>query len=292
MFFRWIVARYAAYPNVVWDFFSKEAHNEKDLDYKLGRLRFLRASDPYHHLMTNHDDDDNNDRGVFDTLNDFRTDQQHSKLRETILAQRQRRPWPVANAEFGYEQGPGGPEDKTYDSTHTPDELVRRAWEISMAGGYTAYYSPSPRGTCCGRTTPRRATLTSGTCTSSLDPRAIGRWSPAENLAREGWTLANPGREYIVFLQKAGPLTLSPAGPLPSMKAEWFNPLTAEREPAGLIKAGTTLRPPESWRGGMAVLHVWADTVRLIKYQLFWHSPEGFRLCPVAEDEGRQEPSA
>jgi len=41
LFFRWLIARYSAYPNVHWDF-SKESNNEKDLDYKLGRIRFIR----------------------------------------------------------------------------------------------------------------------------------------------------------------------------------------------------------------------------------------------------------
>ncbi len=255
LFFRWMVARYAAYPNVVWDF-SKEAHNEKDLDYKLGRLRLVRASDPYHRLMTVHDDDVNNDRGVFDTLTDFRTDQQHSKLRETILAQHRRRAWPVANVEFGYEHGPGGPEDKTYRISHTPEDLVRRAWEISMAGGYTAYYYTftawdvlRPDDTPKGCTYFRHLR-------EFYESTRYWEMAPAENLASDGWTLANPGREYVVFLEKAGPLTLTPAVPLPAMKAEWFHPLTGQREPAGLFKSGAPLRPPASWGGSMAVLHV------------------------------------
>ena len=41
-YFRWLIARYAAYPNVTWDF-SKEAQNEKDLNYKTDRLRFIRG---------------------------------------------------------------------------------------------------------------------------------------------------------------------------------------------------------------------------------------------------------
>lgn len=79
--------------------FSKEAHNEKLLDYKLNRLRFVRANDPYRHLLSVHDDDANNDAGAFDALTDFRVDQQHSKMREKT-GQRQRRAWPVANVEF------------------------------------------------------------------------------------------------------------------------------------------------------------------------------------------------
>jgi hypothetical protein len=84
LFFRWLVARYAAYPNVIWDF-SKEAHNEKDLPYKQGVLKYIRKLDPYHHLMTVHDDDQVNDRGAYDELTDLRADQQHGKWHEVNL---------------------------------------------------------------------------------------------------------------------------------------------------------------------------------------------------------------
>jgi hypothetical protein len=46
LYFSWLIARYAAYPNVHWDF-AKESNNEKDLDYKLGRIKFVRDHDPY-----------------------------------------------------------------------------------------------------------------------------------------------------------------------------------------------------------------------------------------------------
>ncbi len=123
----------------MWDF-SKEAHNEKDLAYKQGRLKALRKSDPYQHLVTVHDDDKANDAGAYDALTDFRADQQHSNWHALIPRQRARRDWPVANVEFGYEHGPGGLEDKTYRVVQAPEEVVRRAWEIALAGGYTVYY--------------------------------------------------------------------------------------------------------------------------------------------------------
>ena len=46
----------------------------------------------------------------------------------------------MSNVEFGYEQGLAGPEDKTYRVAQTPEDFVGRAWEVAMAGGYTAYY--------------------------------------------------------------------------------------------------------------------------------------------------------
>jgi len=67
LYFLWIIAPYAAFQNVVWDF-SKEAQNERDLDYKLGRLRFIRQHDPYRHLLTVHDDTKTYRSGAYDEL--------------------------------------------------------------------------------------------------------------------------------------------------------------------------------------------------------------------------------
>ena len=71
------MARYAAFPNVHWDF-SKEANNEKDLDYKRDRVAFLRQNDPYHRPITVHDDHQTYDAGAYDGLLDYRSDQQNS----------------------------------------------------------------------------------------------------------------------------------------------------------------------------------------------------------------------
>ncbi len=254
LFFRTIMARYAAYPNMIWDF-SKEAHNEKLLDYKLNRLQFVRANDPYHHLLTVHDDDANNDAGAFDALTDFRVDQQHSKMREKILKQRQRRAWPVANVEFGYEQGIGGPEDKTYRIVQTPEDFVGRAWEVAMAGGYTAYYYTytawdvlRPEHTPKGYTYFKQLR-------EFFEATRYWELAPAEKVTSEGWALANPGKEYVVCLKEARPFVLTVSAPN-ELKGEWFNPLTAQKISAGVIKSGSQeMRPPEGWTG-LAVLHV------------------------------------
>jgi hypothetical protein len=252
LFFRTVLARYAAYPNIVWDF-SKEAHNEKLPEYKLDRLQFIKANDPYGHLRTVHDDDANNDTGAFDVLVDFRADQQHSNFRKKILAQRERRAWPVANVEFGYEHGPGGLEDKTYGVVQSPEHFVRNAWEVAMAGGYTAYYYTytawdvvRPHDTPKGYTYFKQLR-------DFFETTRYWELSPVENVSSEGWVLANPGREYVVCLTAAKPFTLKVRG---NLKGEWFNPLTAQRLPAGLITSGEqSLQPPPGWTE-LAVLHL------------------------------------
>jgi hypothetical protein len=254
LFFRTILARYAAYPNVIWDF-SKEAHNERDLNYKLGRLRFVRENDAYHHLLTVHDDDANNDAGVFDALTDFRTDQQHSKLREKILAQRQRRAWPIANVEFGYEQGLAGPEDKTYRVAQTPEDFAGRAWEVAMAGGYTGYYYTYTAWDVLRPQDTPKGYAYFKQLREFFETTRYWELSPAELVASDGWALANPGTEYVVFLKAAKPFKLT-VEVRDGMKGEWFHPLTGQRVSAQLQNAAIQLlRPPTGWEG-MVALHV------------------------------------
>jgi hypothetical protein len=71
---------------------------------------------------------------------DFVTDQNHSRFYETILRQRAFGLGPVFNAEYGYEHGPEGPDDRTYGVAQPPQEVLRRTYEVLMAGGYPAYY--------------------------------------------------------------------------------------------------------------------------------------------------------
>lgn len=258
LFFRWLVARYAAHPNVIWDF-SKEAHNEKDIAYKQGWLKWLRENDPYHHLTTVHDDDKANDSGAYDELTDFRADQGHKNFHDVILRQRARRPWPVANVESDYECGPGGVTDKTYGHAQSPEDMMDTQWEIAMAGGYVAYYY----------------TYTAWDVVRPLDVppgyammkyfgdfwRATEYWKlePSDKLVSTGYCLANPGREYVVFQKQPAPFTLEIAGSESPLNAAWFNPRTGARTPAFPLNNGTaSLTPPSDWGNAPLVFHVTA----------------------------------
>ena len=269
LFFTMLIARYAAYPNLIWDF-SKEAHNEKDLAYKQGWLKFLRDADPYHHLRTVHDDDVANDSGAYDGLTDFRADQHHGNgngkgknanhtgsKHEKILAQRQRRAWPVANVESDYECGAGGLNDKTYGGAMTAETTVATLWDIAMAGGYTGYYY----------------TYTAWDVIRPLDEpqgytymkhfgdfwRATDYWllQPADKLVSTGWCLANPGKEYVAYQNKPEPFTLEISGAAGKLAGEWFNPFTGKTTEAGLFGNGkASLTPPAGWGNAPVVLHL------------------------------------
>ena len=235
MFYRHLVGRYAAYPNVIWDF-SKEAHNEKDEKYKLAVIGKVRQWDGYGNLITVHDDNANYDSGNYNIL-DFRSDQQHSKWGETILAQRAQRRWPVLNIEYGYERGV---EDlPTYRVMQDWQEVLRRTWEIVCSGGYCTYYysntawdlikwDPEPPGWKSYRIL--------------RDFFETTRWwgaEPHQDLVVQGtaWCLADPGREYIVFAPKGGPLTLRLA-PDKRFLITRMDPYTGEKTSGGEVDGG------------------------------------------------------
>jgi hypothetical protein len=90
-----------------------------------------------------------------------------------------------------------------------------------------------------------------------FDGTAYWRMKPAEGLSSDGYCLAESGREYVVFLNAAAPFTLTLQGLAGLLKAEWFRPLTGERQDAGTIGNGvTSLTPPVKWGSGPVVLHV------------------------------------
>ena len=195
-----------------------------------------------------HDDAHNNDSGAYDELSDFRASQQHNHFHETILQQRTRRLWPVANVESDYECGPGGVGDRTYSQAMTPEQTLRTLWEIQMAGGYTAYYY----------------TYTAWDVIRPLDVppgygylkhfgefwRTTAYWKlePSDKLVNHGWCLSDPGQEYVVYQNEPHPFMLELAGIEAPLTGEWFNPLTGSHSAVGTFGNGpATFTPPAEW---------------------------------------------
>jgi len=254
LYFKYALARYAPFCNVHWDF-AKESNNEKNLAYKLDRMAFIRQHDPYRRLLTTHTDHGAY-RHYYGVL-DYRTDQNHTNFYRTALRQRSRERWPVVNSEYGYEQGPGGPEDKTYSGANDALTVFKRAWEVYMAGAYGAYYYTY---------TSWDVVRVNDTPTgygyykhlSDFFSRAgLWRMAPDDSLVDAGHCLANPGVEYVVYQPENRAFTLKVAGAKGGLATEWFNPLTGATVKAPAIQNGDCrLSPPAEWTNGPVVFHI------------------------------------
>lgn len=197
-YFRYVTARYQAYPNVVWDF-SKEAYNEHDKTLEKHLIDLIRSSDGYHRLTTAHDNDLYDWDAKLNTNLDFRTDQEHFYWKEMVLFDRQVLEWPIVNSELYYERGV---EDlPTYPIKQDWQDMIRGAYEVYLSGGYFVYYysntawdlvkpDPEPPGM------PRFQILK-----ENLSALPYWLMEPKLELAAGGPCLAIPGSVYAFLVQ-------------------------------------------------------------------------------------------
>lgn len=254
-YFRYVVARYQAFPNVVWDF-AKESYNEKDEALQSRLIDLVRTHDVYDRLTTVHDDDMYEWDPELSRNVDFRTDQQHSDYAEMIAFDRSRRRYPVVNSEFAYERGVDNL--PSYGRVHEWNEQLHRAWLVYMAGGYGVYYyhntawdvfKPDPEPPGMARFQLLKETL------SALP---YWRMQPSNHLAVGGPCLAVEG-EVWAFYAEGDQLVadLSTLAQPQKAQAHWVNTWDGKKEPATFSQPGVhKLRKPQSFGKAPALLIV------------------------------------
>ncbi len=239
LYFKYVLARYQAYPNLVWDF-SKESNNESDVAYKSGRIKLIHAQDAYQHPVSTHTDEGYYANAASHGLLNFRTDQNQNNWYSTIIAHRNADAWPVINSEYDYEIGNDG--GRTYNNASDKLTCLKEACEVTLAGGHFAYYytyhawdvvrvNEVPNG--LGYYKNLYAVI-SATKWSEL--------SPADDLidsAGEGrHCLAKPGSEYLVYLAKAGTASLKIAQAAANVKGQWMNLVTGQQQAISAVGNG------------------------------------------------------
>jgi Protein of unknown function (DUF4038)/Domain of unknown function (DUF5060)/Putative collagen-binding domain of a collagenase len=255
-YYRYIIARYAAFSHVIWNL-AKEAQYEKSTRYKVDRLKFIRAHDPYGRLLTVHDDKLTYDLRHYDGLVDFRSSQEHKDVHATILKQIASHNWPVFMAESGYEHGPLGLKDRTFGQSHTPETVIKNIWNLQMSGVYNAYYYTYTAWDIVRyNDTPPGYTYVKHFA-QFFNKTKYWLLKPQDTLVSTGRCLANPGEEYVVYQSEAVPFTADFSALPAAYSATWFQPLSGESIDAGQMKAGVNqLTPPTAWGKNPVVLHV------------------------------------
>jgi hypothetical protein len=163
----------------------------------------------------------------------------------------------VVNVEFGYEQGIGGPEDKTYGVVQPAEEVVRRAWIVCLAGGYPAYYYTN---TAWDVILPEQIP-TGYTYFKNLrnffEQTEYWKMKPNNGRVEPGHALAHKGEEYILLQDEPRAFTFNPDTQGVTYTARWYHPFTGEWSQTGEIGDGDSdFKVPENWGEAPLILHV------------------------------------
>lgn len=230
MFIKQVVARYQAYSNVVWDL-AKEAYYLPDTQYVYEKLCYIKSYDGYNRLLTVHDNKtiyrDANISGILD----FITIQQHQDFHSQAVMEYELGRKPVVNAEFGYECGPGGLEDKTFFMSLLLEDYMQRAYDVAMAGAGLCYYytftgwdvirpDDTPPGYACWK---RLYELFTSLRWWNYIPRPdLCLWTPSACYANEG------AGEYLLKTNHYGELLFGLDMARHDFEGTWFDIMTGD----------------------------------------------------------------
>ena len=138
LYFDYVVKRYQAYPNLIWDI-SKEAlaYGHDDMDYITQKIRQLRRLDGHNRLVTVHDYlyCDNYPQNVdFISIQEWKPNLYNSMLKVT----QKHKDKPVINIEHGgYEKTM----HSIFDGAYTdPVACLDRNYQCIFTGSYSTYY--------------------------------------------------------------------------------------------------------------------------------------------------------
>lgn len=268
-YYRYAVARLAALSNVMWDV-TNEYHLFRTEPWVESRGKLLKEIDPYQHVTSVHGHADYRFRTS--PWSDFAMYQSWDENggHEFLLKMRREqartgRPMPQINEEYGYEdhyptRWGGGRKSPA----RSADNRRRLAWGMYMAGGYQTTGERADQGTGRGSDTgggwingrgDTSMTMLEGyahivECFSSV---ALWRMDPHDDLVTPGaYCLAEPGREYLVYLPEGGQttLTLAPG----HYTATAFDPRTGKTRSLGQVSGPSWTLPAQPRGNDQAVI--------------------------------------
>lgn len=266
-FWRHVVARYQAFPNIVWDT-AKESYHQP-ASYIWTRVALIRSFDGYRRLLTVHDANPPHDvswgrqylkpeNELIDALTDFTSDQILQDINADAQRRTTRHAKPYVNIEFGYESGVEDLPSDAPDHNQDWQEVTRRMWQVVMGGGYPNYYYrntawslfipfPPPPGYAAVRTlVDFWAQVNYKTLLPARDEIVALDAATA--------TLSDPGREIVAYSQSAASFSLDLGST--TFQGTWVDPLSGAQQHAGTFTGTSRLTPPDGWQS--AVLHLTA----------------------------------
>jgi hypothetical protein len=136
---------------------------------------------------------------------------------------------------------------------HSSQDLSNWVWKSFMRGLNPIFMDSLDLGSP-DREAARRALGQTLTYANRID---LAHMSPRGDLVSSGYCLANPGREYLIYLPQGPNVIVNLTSSSQMFSLEWFKPMTGERASAAAIKGGgsVSLRAPFP---GKVVLYLFA----------------------------------
>jgi len=258
MYFDYVVKRYQAFPNIVWDI-SKEAlfYGRADEAYIKGRIERLRSMNHFNRLVTVHDF---NYCAKYPEQVDFISTQDWGyDIYNRMLNVRKRFADKVIyNIEHGgYESAPY----EVFPGDYTdPEVVLRRNWLTIFAGVYSTYYWQAnawnviiynPFEQVDPSAHPKFSYFSA--MAAFFERFTFSSFTPVPGKNGSGYTMVDEQDTYLIYVSKdnfqmsRGNWYLMPEGKEPNRTMQWFNTLTGEMTEASDIEKGQLFISP--WRG-------------------------------------------
>jgi hypothetical protein len=155
--------------------------------------------------------------------------------------------WISPNPEGGYRDNPPAADGRKVIISDT-DHLWgiggdrKWVWKTFLRGGNPIWMDPYlPRPVLGGKPIPANADdvrKNMGYTLRFAERMNLAAMTPRNELAASGYCLANPGREYLVYLPDGGATTVDLTDATYSLQAEWFNPQTGELKRGDVVDGG------------------------------------------------------
>lgn len=248
-FAEYLVSRWAAY-DVVWCISGEynEAYDEYGLTPDVYRQHgeTIMEKDPYDHLVTLHPSGRGSSREfAWDEWFGFIMQQWPIDYHQRVLDDRNTTAIPVVNGEYAYADW------------HDNEDVRRGAWDIFTAGGFfTAgfFHTFAPDK---GGWDPDANQQQQDELVWAIQFMGQTEWwdmAPHDELASNGYCLADPGDEYVIYSRDGGPTTINLSAVSDELNVRWLNPRTGEYVAEDQVSGGSvTFTPPwdDEW-----VLHI------------------------------------
>jgi len=285
-FYRYAIARLAAFDNVWWDLGNE--HNEfRDVAWGNIMGPFVKETDPYDRLTSAHA------YAEFPYAKsawaDFIITQQYGDCRAVHdwVLRHHATPKPYVNEEYGYEFNADKP-----GHGQNADWTRRCHWSIAMAGGYATYGDwiggvayfymgePGP-----GKAAPQLTHLR-----SFFEGLPFQDFAPRDDLIKPGFCLAKPGELYVAYLPEGGPCELDLRGVAGTFEVTWYDVRTGRSADGGRIAGGDWRplgTPPFS---GDAAMRRCAPRAKEVRRQTTVHGLQGRKVNRIVQVTRKSDP--